>query len=111
MTFEEYQALASRTMNPELTEYERFISCTLGLVGEAGEFADLVKKQEFHDHPVDDTKLIKELGDILWYVANMCSELGCNLEYVASQNILKLKRRYPEGFSSRRSIEKNEEQE
>ena len=71
----------------------------LGLVGEAGEVADLVKKGIYHQHGLDRDKLIKEIGDVQWYVAALCSTLGVTLEHVMARNIEKLQARYPEGYS------------
>ena len=77
-------------------------NAAFGLVGEAGEFADLVEKALFqgqHDHE----KLVDELGDLCWYLAAACTALGIDLETVMQRNIDKLKKRYPDGFSSEAS--------
>ncbi len=70
---------------------------TLGLVGEAGEVADKVKKILRDKHGVfdqDSKDAIKlELGDVLWYIAQLASELGYELEDVASSNLVKLNSR------------------
>ena len=76
----------------------------LGLAGEAGEAADLLKKVLFHNHPLDRTKLTKELGDVLWYLSLCAHVAGLSLEDVAKANILKLRSRYPEGFDPNRSL-------
>lgn len=98
----EYQELCSRTC-----PNSNGVNMTLGLCGEAGEVADIVKKIEFHGHPFDDKtigKLKLELGDVLWYVAMLASHLGFSLSDVAVANQEKLLRRYPDGFSSSDSI-------
>lgn len=77
---------------------------SLGLTGEAGEVADYVKKVVAHGHALDSDKLAKELGDVLWYTAVMADAIGLTLEAIAAQNIVKLKARYPEGFSHERSL-------
>lgn len=77
---------------------------SLGLAGESGEVADCVKKIVAHGHPLDAEKLAKELGDVLWYLAVMADAIGYSLEDIAAQNIVKLKARYPEGFSHERSL-------
>ena len=104
MNFNEYQELALRTANKEkFTDDEALLNAALGLNGEAGEVADVVKKTNFQGHKFDKEKIIKELGDILWYVslgAYACHE---TLETVAQMNIDKLKSRYPNGFESDRS--------
>ena len=106
-TFLAYQKLADSTSgaHDSLDRNEaRLAIAGLGLAGEAGEVADEIKKVIGHGHKLDEDKLIKEIGDVLWYAAEMCSALGVSLDYVAKKNIEKLKARYPEGFSRERSI-------
>lgn len=81
---------------------------TLGLVGESGEFADAVKKMIFHKHEMDLDILIKELGDVCWYVAMLCNSLNIQLEDVMQKNIDKLIQRYPQGFSEEASRNRQE---
>ncbi len=71
-----------------------------GLAGEAGEVAELAKKQIFHQHGIDKDKWKKELGDVLWYVAACASKLGLTMEEIMEHNIEKLKARFPNGFNS-----------
>jgi NTP pyrophosphatase (non-canonical NTP hydrolase) len=107
MDLNEYQRLALRTAR-DLSSEERLLNATLGLAGEAGEFADSVKKLRFHGHALDHDGLVKELGDLLWYVALAANALDIALDEVAERNIAKLKRRYPEGFSEQASREREE---
>lgn len=72
----------------------------LGLAGEAGEVADLLKKHVHHHKPLDRSALVKELGDVLWYLAFLCEANGLTLEEVASANAEKLRARYPDGFTT-----------
>lgn len=81
----------------------------LGLTGEAGEVADILKKYIGHGHALDREKVVKELGDVLWYVAVLAHRMGWTLEDVALVNIEKLRKRYPDGFSSERSINRTDE--
>lgn len=104
MTFDEYQALAWKTMAHDLDVMTTLATLGLGVSGEAGEVADEIKKVIGHGHPLDINKLIKEMGDVLWYLATLSEHLGVPLELVASQNIEKLRARYPEGFSTERSL-------
>lgn len=96
MTFEEYQIEARKTaIYPN--KDNNFIYPTLGLAGEAGEVAEKIKKV-LRDNQgiVSEEKKIeitKELGDVLWYVANLSQELGISLEEVVQKNIEKLKSR------------------
>ena len=80
----------------------------LGLTGEAGEVADSIKKTIFHGHGLDLDGLVKELGDVCWYLALLCHAIDVPLEEVMTRNIEKLKKRYPEGFSESASINRKE---
>lgn len=80
----------------------------LGLTGEAGEVADSIKKTIFHGHKMDYDGLVKELGDVCWYLALLCHAIDVPLEEVMTLNIEKLKKRYPEGFSESASINRKE---
>ena len=110
MTNTEYSDLALRTApgaeNVEITATQKqLILMALGLTGEAGEVAEMVKKHVFHGHPMDDgkvLKLLKELGDVLWYInygATTYARMP-SIETVMHMNIEKLEARYPEGFFS-----------
>lgn len=70
-----------------------------GLAGEAGEVCDLLKKTHGHGKPYDADKMLKELGDVIWYVAVLAHAHGFTLDQVAQANVDKLKARYPKGFS------------
>jgi len=110
---DEYQRLAGRTLidgpDAEYTPLETMLVWNaLGLTGEAGEVADLIKKGVFHRHGVDHDKLVKELGDVLWYVAALCSKLGVSLSDVMQANVDKLRARYPDGYSSEASKHRGE---
>lgn len=104
MTLNEYQRLAQRTANPELLPMGKIRNACYGLNGEAGECIDLLKKYEFQQHDFDEDKMLDELGDVMWYCAELASGLGVTLEDVARHNIEKLRARYPEGFDKDRSI-------
>lgn len=99
MTINEYQKLAMTTLNPALSEKDIIINGVMGLCGESGEAIDIVKKWLHQRHELDREHLIKELGDIAWYIAELAHVLGVPLEEVLEKNIDKLRSRYPEGFS------------
>lgn len=99
MTLNEYQQAAARTDNGDPYQWNRLSLGGLGLAGEAGEVADLIKKHLFHGHPLDPDKVVLELGDVLWYIAQTARVVGRSLDDVAQANLDKLARRYPEGFS------------
>ena len=104
MTVNEYQKLAMTTLNPALDKKDVLINGVMGLCGESGETIDIVKKWLAQGHELDKEKLAKELGDIAWYLAETATALDLNLEDVFEANIEKLRKRYPEGFDSERSI-------
>ncbi|MBR3351039.1 MAG: nucleoside triphosphate pyrophosphohydrolase family protein, partial [Erysipelotrichaceae bacterium] len=94
MKINEYQKLAMKTLNPELSERDVLINGVMGLCGESGEAIDIVKKHLAQGHPLDREALAKELGDICWYVAETAQVLGYDLETIMTMNIEKLKKRY-----------------
>ena len=109
MTANEYQKLAMTTLNPALSQKDVLINGVMGLCGESGEVIDLVKKHLHQGHALDREKLIKELGDVCWYIAEIATALDVPLEDVLAQNIDKLRARYPEGFSAQRSQHREQE--
>ena len=105
-SLDDYQRAAARTLWRDDTgdnEPLRNLLCALGLCGEAGEVAELLKKHYGHGHDLDRQALAKELGDVLWYVAALATRFSLSLDAIASENIAKLQARYPEGFSEERS--------
>lgn len=108
VTVNEYQKLAMTTLNNELDKKQILTNAVMGLCGESGEACDIVKKHLFHGHELDREALIKELGDVAWYLAEASEALDVSLDEVFERNIAKLKKRYPEGFSSERSINREE---
>ena len=99
MKINEYQELAMTTLNPELSKKDVLINSVMGLCGESGKAIDIVKKWMAQEHELD-----KELGDIAWYLAEAATELDVPLENILQANIDKLKKRYPEGFETKRSL-------
>ena len=108
MTGKEYQSLAMTTLNPELSTQDVLMNAVMGLCGESGEVIDLVKKHLYQGHVLNTEKLIKELGDIAWYLAEAAHALGTDLDVIFDENIAKIKTRYPEGFDVQRSIHRDE---
>ena len=104
MSINEYQKLAMTTLNPKLDKKDVLINGVMGLCGESGEVIDIVKKHLAQGHELDREKIIKELGDVAWYMAEIATVLDVELEDVLVQNIEKLKKRYPEGFSTEKSV-------
>lgn len=100
MTFNEYQKLSRETaIYPDMGK--NYIYLTLGLCGEAGEIAEKIKKiirDKGGIISIEDTcELQKELGDVLWYISNLATELGVSLKAIAEMNIEKLQSRKNRG--------------
>ena len=108
MTVNEYQTLAMTTLNPALSQKDILINGVMGLCGEAGEAIDVVKKHLAQGHELDRERLIKELGDVAWYLAETATALNVTLEEVLEGNLQKLRARYPEGFDAQRSLHREE---
>ena len=91
---------------------ERLLTAAVGMSAEAGEFTEIVKKIVFQGKPVNNENMFhlkRELGDIMWYVAQACKGLGIPLEEIVQMNFDKLNARYPEGtFSIERSENREE---
>lgn len=89
----------------------RLMTGAIGLAGESGEIADVVKKLYFHGKPLTEENVIqlkKEVGDCLWYIAQLCMALNININDACELNVEKLSARYPEGFSTFRSENRKE---
>lgn len=112
MKANDYQHLAVRTLigkPPQLNDAKMMIIWNaMGLAGETGEIVDYLKKGIFHEHGVDPEKVADELGDVLWYIAALAEQYGLDLGLIMEQNIAKLVRRYPQGYSSTDSKERRD---
>ena len=109
MTINEYQAAALRTAQTDkLAASDLLLNSVLGLCGESGEVADLVKKHLFQGHDLDLDHVAKELGDVAWYLAVGAYAIGLDLESIFRMNKEKLEARYPDGFSADRSLHRAE---
>ena len=104
MDLREYQEKSKRTLNNDLKAGSQILNMLLGMSGETGEVVDLFKKHLFQGHTLDMDKLTEELGDVMYYIANLCNFYNLELEDVIEGNYNKLLKRYPEGFSEDRSI-------
>ena len=109
MDLNTYQVKAQRTSNKNLSKQEHLLNGLLGLSGEVGECCDLVKKSLYQDRRDFETKLLDELGDVLWYVAETVSSIGYTMNDIAVFNIKKLESRYPEGFDPDKSLHREAE--
>jgi NTP pyrophosphatase (non-canonical NTP hydrolase) len=106
MNNERYRKAIERTMNGDLTEKEKLSMLLLGMAGELGEIVDGMKKVLYHDHPLDLEDLTEELGDFEYYMQHFKKHFGISDEKIRMVNIQKLQKRYPDGFSSKASLER-----
>lgn len=85
------------------------INAAMGLVGEAAEVSEHIKKVAFQQHPIDDKKIVEELGDLLWYFNLIRSLRGYTMEQILEANMNKMARRYPSGvFTIQDTIERKD---
>jgi len=97
-----HEAFIYRLQELEGQEFptERLLTAAVGMSAEAGEFTEIIKKMIFQGKPVTEENLFhlkRELGDIMWYVAQACIGLNISLDEVLVMNVEKLSARYPEG--------------
>jgi NTP pyrophosphatase (non-canonical NTP hydrolase) len=119
----DYQQLASRTICPQMEVAERLnkesnlektlmlYHSVVGMTGEVGELATAVEKTCWYGSELDRLNVIEELGDVLWYVAEACTALDVDLEWVMSINIRKLEERYPEKYQQESALNRNLDKE
>jgi len=103
MLMNEYQQAAARTMNRELTYEETSRHALHGMCAEVGEIHGLYQKF-YQGHEMDADHVMKEVGDLLWMIAEFCTAHGWRLSDVAQMNIDKLRARYPDGFNADKSL-------
>lgn len=103
MQINEYQQLAARTINHNLFPDEQLAHALHGMCAEVGEIHGLYQKK-YQGHIIEPEHLKKEIGDLLWFVAEYCTAHGWELDDVAQMNVNKLKARYPQGFEEERSL-------
>lgn len=103
LSMNEYQQKAARTINKKLTPEKMLDHALHEIASEVGEIHGLYQK-ELQGHEFSVEKLKKEIGDLLWGIAELCEVYGFTLEEVARMNNAKLENRYPEGFTEERSI-------
>lgn len=112
-----YQKSALRTNGPDYAGVKNratfdekavdLLHASMGLVTEAGEFQDALKKHIYYNKTLDKTNLKEEIGDILWYCAIALQALDTDFESVMQTNIDKLKARYPSKFTEEKALERN----
>lgn len=107
MTGNQYQELAARTIGKDWSQAKITQHALHGMVGEIGELHSIYQKK-YQGHNFDETHAKKEIGDLLWFIAEYCTARGWELEEVMQMNIDKLIARYPDGFEEAKSINRKE---
>ena len=103
---EAIEIIAEQEVNPA-----RLLTAGIGMSGEVGEFNEIIKKCLFQGKEMDENRIVhlrKELGDVMWYVAQACLALNTNIEEIIEMNTVKLESRYPGGFDAFRSENRKE---
>lgn len=104
MEIRAYQKGSVRTLNGELNKEQLLSNMVMGISGEAGEVADIIKKHLYQGHQLDIQHLEEEIGDVMFYIVNLATILGLDMNNILEYNADKLMRRYPQGFDANRSI-------
>ena len=111
MDLQTYQKQAARTLRRLSNEQEDIQHMLFGMMTELGELVDTYKKHYAYGKELDMINVMEEMGDIMWYWANMCNITGINAEASLQVNIDKLKARYPEKFNEELAVNRDLEKE
>ena len=103
MSVKDYQLKAARTINKDLSRHEQSLHALFGMASEIGELHGIYQKM-YQGHDCEQEHMQKEVGDLLWFVAEYCTSQGWELENIMKMNIRKLEERYPEGFDAEHSL-------
>lgn len=96
------------TLNPALDKKDALINGVMGLCGGSSEAIDIVKKWLMQGYEPDKKHLVRELGDVAWYLAEAATALDVPLEAVFQGNLDKVRRRFPNGFDTGASVKRKE---
>lgn len=100
----EHKLSVLKTANSKLNHQQQLANAAIGLCGEAGEVADLLKKHLFQERSLDIGKVKEEMGDVVWYLSYLSLALGIDMNSVIQGNMEKLMARYPDGFRPRGEV-------
>lgn len=106
MEIKEFQLKSMRTLNRAISKDMQLANLCIGAFGEFSEVSEHIKKNVFHNHELNKDKVIEELGDTMFYVVNLASELDIDFTEVLQRNVDKLAIRYSNGFSTEASIKR-----
>lgn len=106
----------ARDMSPVLERLQsvgtvRLVHSMIGLCTESAEIQDMMKKHIFYGKDIDKVNFKEELGDLMWYMAIACDELGVSLEEIMQTNVDKLRARYGEKFTEEAALNRNLDKE
>lgn len=107
MKITEYQAKAARTLAKLETPLQDDLHMILGMQTEAAEISDAYKKHMAYGRELDLVNVKEELGDLMWYAANLCNLHGWDLRDILQTNIDKLQARFPDKFTSDKAINRD----
>jgi NTP pyrophosphatase (non-canonical NTP hydrolase) len=99
MDLKEYQEICKKTAKKFESKKEEAYTWGLGLAGEAGDVAGCIKKVFAHENKPVIEGIKENIGDTLWYMAMLCNVFEWNLDEILKENIAKLEKRYPKGFT------------
>ena len=108
MNIAEYQKKAYTAIQIHEDKKDAILNWAVGLSEESGEVLGLIKHQMWAGENPSKEEYAKEIGDVLWYLSALCTELDIDFETVASMNLYKLKRRYGDHFDASQSLERHE---
>lgn len=111
MDIKTYQEKAARTLSTCETSLLDDLHMVLGMQTEVAEIADAYKKHMAYGKELDLVNVKEELGDVTWYIANLCNIHGWDLRDILETNIKKLEARYPEKFTNENAINRDLEKE
>jgi len=104
MDIQTYQLVSARTLNLKLSVDSVISEMVFGMNGEIGEVTEIMKKHLFQGHELNKEHLKEEIGDVMWYLVNLCTIYNIQFTDILDINNEKLNKRYPYGFTTNRSI-------
>ena len=107
MNLEKYGIEAKRTMSECETPLLDDLHMILGIQTESAEIADVYKKNIAYGKDLDLVNVKEEIGDLMWYIVNLCTLKGWDLEDIIHTNINKLKARFPEKFTNENALNRD----
>ena len=112
MTFQNYQRQTDRAIPDHDNKKDAVLHWCIGLSEEVGEVMSVIKHHFYGGEPLDSKALVKEVGDVLWYLAALCRETGIDMDMAAALNVAKLMHRFPDdNFDEDRSAHRHELEE